>query len=308
MAENTTIENAAASSLIKTNNDDDNNNNDDEKTETSSMNIRRWKKWVPMDSDLYATLQQAQLCMLQKVDELFHAADIPYWICGGALIGAIRHQGFIPHDDDIDLECFQEDLPRISELFPLDPPLFTRFVEHSSVWEGHPVATLQFFQGLLEVDVFPRPSPPLPTGERYFPSQEEVFPRTRYKFHNIQVWGPNRNNCTTYLDRCYGKDWRDTVCVYNHDYNWWHSAGFDPRKEVVSLEEYNQIVEGAGIQSSQAAQEGGAKATFRQLFGSDQDLDAFIENYKSYKFQRTFRRNRAAAEYRESQREEESNA
>ena len=44
--------------------------------------------------------------MLQKAHELLTQADIPYWICGGALIGAIRHEGLIPHDDDIDLDDF----------------------------------------------------------------------------------------------------------------------------------------------------------------------------------------------------------
>lgn len=257
-----------------------------------------------MHPELHSTLQRVQLCMLQKLDELFQEHDIQYWICGGTLLGAIRHGGFVPHDDDVDLECFEKDLERLAQI-PLDPPLYTGFVGTSAgkTWEGHPVAKLEFLEGLLEVDVFPRPND-LPEGEKHFPSRAEVFPLTRYRFHNIEVWGPNRSECGSYLDRCYGKDWKETVCVYNHDYNWWHGAGFDARKEVLALEDYNDIVRGAGVPSPTALG-ATAKETFAQLFPRAQDLAGFVERYESYRFQRTLRRNRAAAEHRERLKDEE---
>jgi len=55
-------------------------------------------------------LQPLYLGMLQAVDHVLTMNEIPYWACGGTLIGALRHGGFIPHDDDIDIECYERDI------------------------------------------------------------------------------------------------------------------------------------------------------------------------------------------------------
>lgn len=43
------------------------------------------------------------LYLLKQIDNLCTEADIPYYASGGTCLGTIRHQGFIPWDDDIDL-------------------------------------------------------------------------------------------------------------------------------------------------------------------------------------------------------------
>ena len=48
-------------------------------------------------------LQDLELEMMLKIDEICKRHDLTYYLMGGTLIGAVRHQGFIPWDDDIDL-------------------------------------------------------------------------------------------------------------------------------------------------------------------------------------------------------------
>ena len=51
--------------------------------------------------------QQALYTLLQEFDRVCRALDIPYVIFAGTLLGAVRHQGFIPWDDDLDVLIHQ---------------------------------------------------------------------------------------------------------------------------------------------------------------------------------------------------------
>ena len=62
-----------------------------------------------------SALRQAQLKMLDilvEVDRICRRNNISYWLSSGTLIGAARHGGFIPWDDDIDIEMLLPDYKR----------------------------------------------------------------------------------------------------------------------------------------------------------------------------------------------------
>lgn len=72
-------------------------------------------------------LRKAQLRMLDimvKVDEILRRNKIDYYLDCGSVLGAVRHGGFIPWDDDLDIAVKLEDMPRIrkvlSEQLPED--------------------------------------------------------------------------------------------------------------------------------------------------------------------------------------------
>lgn len=46
-------------------------------------------------------LQLLQLRILDAIAEVCYRHNIKFYLCGGTLLGAIRHGGFIPWDDDL---------------------------------------------------------------------------------------------------------------------------------------------------------------------------------------------------------------
>lgn len=62
-------------------------------------------------------LQLIEFKMLSDFADLMDQNKIPYWLAYGTCLGAARHQGFIPWDDDVDLYVRGEDLPKIAAIF-----------------------------------------------------------------------------------------------------------------------------------------------------------------------------------------------
>lgn len=56
--------------------------------------------------------QLKQVEILDAIDAVCRKYDIEYWLDAGTLLGAVRHEGFIPWDDDIDIAMRSEDVDR----------------------------------------------------------------------------------------------------------------------------------------------------------------------------------------------------
>ena len=60
-------------------------------------------------------LQLKELSILEEIDKICRRNNITYWLDYGTCLGAVRHGGFIPWDDDMDIAMDEKDLPRFIE-------------------------------------------------------------------------------------------------------------------------------------------------------------------------------------------------
>lgn len=86
----------------------------------SILQIKLREQYNP-DGSLLRIHQLRMFDMLKYLDKTCKKHNIKYWLCSGTLLGAVRHGGFIPWDDDVDIEMLREDFEKFAKVMRDEP-------------------------------------------------------------------------------------------------------------------------------------------------------------------------------------------
>ena len=71
---------------------------------------------IPPATGLLREIQLGNLAILKMLDKICKQHKLEYWLDFGTLLGAVRHKGFIPWDDDIDIGMMRDDYEKLIKI------------------------------------------------------------------------------------------------------------------------------------------------------------------------------------------------
>ena len=209
------------------------------------------------DDEVLRALQLEELAILKRIDELCAARDIVYFLDSGTALGAVRHGGFIPWDDDIDIGMLRDDYERflqaakedlgdeyeigIPGVTPGYAPLFAKVWKRGTKFYTQETIEASFDQGIF-VDVFPY-DPVFPDGKarkKQF-SRCTFWQRVSYLYHAKSVQVPHGGLLGSF---------ERAACAVAHRIC---RMLFEPERIARSFDESARAAEGGGVAGCYAA-------------------------------------------------------
>lgn len=153
--------------------------------------------------------EKSIISQIRAVDEILTKTGLPYCAVGGTLLGCIRHQGFIPWDDDFDILMSESDIKIMMKCKLLESLGFEIGVENSigsGIFGLFVPETLRVSWRGNDSHIFPYKRI---DGNRILTNNGEFendvsFPFKRLKFEDFSILTPQ--NARHYLNRTYS-DW-----------------------------------------------------------------------------------------------------
>lgn len=205
-------------------------------------------------------LQQAEFELLQAFVVVCEKLDLRYYLVCGSALGAMKYQGFIPWDDDVDVALPREDYERFLEeakdllpehIFiqnyktdPYFPHVYTKLRNSNTTFIEEAAAHLSINHGVY-IDVFPLDGYPkgkwrgktfelrkkLYTWQQYCALRGDKNPKVRFRNQIFRLLGYHKRTAKTLgkLDRFYSRYPAETSAVWCNHGNWQRSLEYASR-------------------------------------------------------------------------------
>lgn len=187
--------------------------------------------------------------LMKDTHEILVQHKIDYWIQGGTLLGAVRHKGLIPWDDDIDINlkltdeaAFRSLIPEFVALnyhidvVPLGYKIVSPNIYDFPPLKGGPCIDVFFtvqegdkimYDSTRDVNWMHRDK------GRIYITPNELYPLRMYRLGECYVLGPN--DPIPFLDACFGTDWPNKAICWNHFF------AVEKNKKVITLTDDDKL-------------------------------------------------------------------
>lgn len=194
-------------------------------------------------------LQQGNALLLKKFKDVCEANGLQYWLCSGTLIGALRHGGFVPWDDDLDVAMLRPDFEKLLKVLSGNKTvritlLYDWWAKCRQIRFKFADADLPFFVDIFTYDAYAgildknietesrikmidfldstdkeevrywREHPYLESDDRYFEKIDAIFPLKKLRFEGEYYSVPN--DAHEFISSSYGDIYRFPKDIFTH--------------------------------------------------------------------------------------------
>jgi len=169
--------------------------------------------------DSMRKIQMVELDILKEFIQICKTHNLKYYAIGGTALGAVRHKGFIPWDDDIDVSMPRDDYEKFHEIVSNSNDMryavetifntekhinpIIKLVDRNVVMTGSGIA--EKITWYAYIDIFPLDGMPSNSFKRYLHVRRFLVKRKLFvmaNFKNVQV---NETIKKSFLNRCIKK-------------------------------------------------------------------------------------------------------
>jgi len=143
------------------------------------------------------------LSAMKMVHRVFEDHNIEYSLGFGSVLGSIRHKGFIPWDDDIDLFIFKKDIPQVKKALKVISRKY-KVEKNWKLYKIHPTNNTYIDFFVIDFDennksIRKRVDDPNKDSKSDFTwckreygfDKNLIYPLKLYEFEDTKFWGPN---------------------------------------------------------------------------------------------------------------------